>query len=113
MASHDAALPATAPSKTIDEAGAWFWQFLKSELAPYPGRAWVVARITIAATLTMIAVMTFKFPFGFLGAIFTFFLSRESPSLTLRSGIRTAVMNIVGMAYTLVGVAMLVGSPIT
>ena len=114
MSAMDHALPAAATrSRTLDSASAWFWQFLKSELAPYPGRAWVVARITIAATLTMIAVMTFKFPFGFLGAIFTFFLSRESPSLTLRSGIRIAVMNIVGMAYTIVGVAMLVGSPIT
>ena len=57
--------------------------------------------------------MTFKFPFGFLGAIFTFFLSRESPSLTLRSGIRTAAMYIIGMAYTIVGVMTMVGSPIT
>lgn len=114
MSAMDHALPAaTTQSRTLDSAGAWFWQFLKSELAPYPGRAWVVARITIAATLTMIAVMTFKFPFGFLGAIFTFFLSRESPSLTLRSGIRTAAMNIIGMAYTIVGVATMVGSPIT
>lgn len=114
MSAMDHALPAAATqSRTLDSASAWFWQFLKSELAPYPGRAWVVARITIAATLTMIAVMTFKFPFGFLGAIFTFFLSRESPSLTLRSGIRIAVMNIIGMAYTIVGVALLVGSPIT
>ena len=70
MSAMDHALPAaTTQSRTLDSASAWFWQFLKSELAPYPGRAWVVARITIAATLTMIAVMTFKFPFGFLGAI--------------------------------------------
>ena len=113
MSSMDHALPAPTQTRTLDSASAWFWQFLKSELGPYPGRAWVVARITIAATLVMIVVMTFQFPFGFLGAIFTFFLSRESPNLTLRSGIRTAVMNIVGMAYTLVGVIMLVGSPIT
>jgi hypothetical protein len=50
MASQDQALPAIAPSKALDEASAWFWQFLKTELAPYPGRAWVVGRITIAAT---------------------------------------------------------------
>jgi len=112
MASQDQALPVTQ-SRSLDSASVWFWQFLKSELAPYPGRAWVVARITIAATLVMIVVMTFRVPYGFLGAIFTFFLSRESPSLTLRSGIRTAVMNIVGMAYVLVGVITMVGSPIT
>ena len=114
MATQDHALPiATVQSSTLDSRSVWFWQFLKSELAPYPGRAWVVGRITIAATLTMIVVMTFRIPYGFLGAIFTFFLSRESPNLTLRSGIRTAVMNIVGMAYIIVGVATMVGSPIT
>jgi multidrug resistance protein MdtO len=114
MSSQEQALPAAATqSRTLDSASAWFWKFLKSELAPYPGRAWVVARITIAATLVMIVIMTFRFPFGFLGAIFTFFLSRESPSITLKSALKTGLMNIVGMAYTIVGVVTMVGSPIT
>ena len=63
MSSQDQALPAIAPSKALDEASVWFWQFLKTELAPYPGRAWVVGRMTIAATLTMILVMTFRIPY--------------------------------------------------
>ena len=73
MSSQGQALPAVAPSM-LDEAAAWFWQFLKTELAPYPGRAWVVGRITIAATIVMVLVMTFRLPYGFLGAIFTMFL---------------------------------------
>ncbi|MGB8889495.1 MAG: FUSC family protein [Candidatus Korobacteraceae bacterium] len=114
MSSQDHTLPAAAmQSRTLDSASAWFWQFLKSELAPYPGRAWVVARITIAATLVMIVVMTFQIPFGFLAAVYTFFLSRESPSITLKSGIRTAAMYVVATAYTIVGVMTMVGSPIT
>jgi multidrug resistance protein MdtO len=64
---------------SIDETGKWVWSFLKNELTPYPGRAWVVARVTIAATLVMVLVMTFQIPNGFLGAIFTLFLSREIP----------------------------------
>ena len=75
MSSQDQALPAVTPSRTLDTAGEWFWQFLKTELAPYPGRAWVVGRITMAATITMVLVMTFRIPYGFLGAIFTLFLS--------------------------------------
>ena len=113
MSSQGQALPAIAPSRTLDSAGEWFWQFLKSELAPYPGRAWIVARATIAATLIMIVVMTFQIPFGFLAAIYTFFLSRESPALTLKGGIRTAVMYAVATIYTIVGVMTMVGSPIT
>ncbi len=113
MSSRDEALPAIAPSRALDGAGQWFWHFLKNELSPYPGRAWIVARITIAATLVMIVVMTFRIPFGFLGAVYTFFLSRESPALTLKSGIRTAVMYVVATVYTIVGVMTMVGSPIT
>ena len=113
MSSQDQALPAIAPSEALDEAGAWFWQFLKTELAPYPGRAWVVGRMTIAATITMILVMTFRIPYGFLGAIYTLFLSRESPTVTLRGGIRVTVIYVIATIYTVVGVMTMVGSPIT
>ncbi len=113
MSSRDQALPAIAPSKALDEAGAWFWQFLKTELAPYPGRTWVVGRMTIAATITMILVMTFRIPYGFLGAIYTLFLSRESPTVTLRGGIRVTVIYVIATIYTVVGVMTMVGSPIT
>jgi multidrug resistance protein MdtO len=113
MASRGEALPAAAPSSNLDEAGKWFWSFLKSELAPYPGRAWVVARITIAATLVMLAVMTFRIPSGFLAAIYTFFLSRENPTATLRSGVRMILAFAVGTAYSIVGIMTLVGDPLT
>ena len=97
----------------LDEAGAWFWQFLKTELAPYPGRAWVVGRITIAATIVMVLVMTFRMPYGFLGAIFTMFLSRENPTATLRSGIRQVVMFVIATLYTIVGVMTMIDDPLT
>ncbi len=113
MSSQDQTSPAVARSKTLDDASAWFWQLLKTELAPYPGRAWVVGRITIAATVTMILVMTFRIPYGFLGAIFTLFLSRENPNVTLRSAIRLAVIYVVATVYTIVGVMTLVDDPLT
>ena len=47
----------------------WFPEFLKNELAPYPGRWAVVARIVIAATLTMILIVTFRIPGGVVGAL--------------------------------------------
>ena len=88
MAAQGKALPAVSQPNAIDEAGKWFWNFLKNELAPYPGRAWVVARVTIAATIVMLLVMTFQIPNGFLGAIFTLFLSRENPTATLVAGLK-------------------------
>ena len=113
MSSQDRALPAIAQSKALDDASVWFWQFLKTELAPYPGRAWVVGRMTIAATITMVLVMTFRIPYGFLGAIYTLFLSRESPTVTLRGGIRVTVIYVIATIYTVAGVMTMVGSPIT
>ena len=100
MSSQDQALPAVAPSNPLDEAGVWFWQFLKNELAPYPGRAWVVGRMVIAATIVMMLVMTFRIPYGFLGAIYTMLLSRENPTVTFRSGVRTVISYAIATIYT-------------
>src|ERR1700761_1435650 len=69
---------------------AWFRGFLKEELAPYPGRAALVARMVIAATLVMLITMTFRLPFGMHSAIFTFTISRESPRATMKA-VRTIV----------------------
>ena len=103
-----------SPSRTlVEEAGKWFWDFLKNELTPYPGRAWVVARVTISATLVMLLVMTFQIPNGFLGAIFTLFLSRENPTATLVSGLKAIAFFCLATVYTLIGAAMLVDDPLT
>ncbi len=113
MSSQDQALPSAQRLNAIDEAGVWFWQFLKTELAPYPGRAWVVGRMTISATIVMVVVMTFKIPYGFLGAIYTMLLSRENPTVTLQVGIRSIVSYFLATIYTVVGVMMLIDDPMT
>lgn len=113
MAARSEPVPTAGSQNAIDHFGKWFWAFLKTELSPYPGRAWVVGRITIAASIVMLLVMTFQIPFGFLGAIFTFFLSRENPTATLLSGIRTILVFAIATAYALAGIMGLVDDPIT
>ena len=103
----------TSPASGIDDAGEWVWNFLKKELAPYPGRLWVVGRVTISATIVMLLVMTFKLPGGFLGAIFTFFISRENPTATLLSGFKTILAFSIGAAYVTIGVTLLLDDPLT
>jgi multidrug resistance protein MdtO len=112
MLSQDQALPALGRSRTLDDA-AWLWQFLKTELAPYPGRAWVVTRLTIAATITMVLVMTFRVPYGFLAALAPFFLSRESPRATLRSFIGIVAVSAVSALYAIGGAILLLDDPLT
>ena len=108
MAAQSAALP-----NTIDQGGKWFWNFLKAELAPYPGSAWVVARMTISATIVMMLVMTFRIPGGFQGAIFTLIISRENPAETFLAGFRTALVYLIGTVYIVFSVRMLIGDPLT
>jgi multidrug resistance protein MdtO len=98
---------------TIDHGGKWFWDFLKNELTPYPGRAWVVSRMTISTTIVMVLVMTFRIPGGFQGAIFSLLISRENPKETFLSGFRTAVAYLVGTAYVVFSIRILIGDPLT
>src|SRR5215510_8417050 len=112
MLSQDQALPSISRSRTLDDA-AWLWQFLKTELAPYPGRASAVTRITIAATISMVLVMTFRVPFGYLAALAPFLLSRENPRATLRSFIGLVVVSAVSALYAIAGVTLLLDDPLT
>ena len=95
-----------APSPLV-----WFWQFLKEELAPYPGRARLVARIVIAATIVMILTMTFRIPFGAYAAIYTFIISRESSRETVRSAVTEVIIFGCAALYTLVGAMLFVNHP--
>jgi multidrug resistance protein MdtO len=63
---------------------AWFWGFLKEELAPYPGRGVLVARMVTAATLVMLITMTFQIPFG-VQAIYVLVISREDARATVKA----------------------------
>ncbi len=113
MSARDQTLTAGSRPSSLDEAGVWFWGFLKNELAPYPSRAWTVGRMVISATIVMVVVMTFRIPFGFLGAVYTMLLSRENPTVTLRSGVRTIISYVIASIYTVLGVMTLIDDPLT
>jgi multidrug resistance protein MdtO len=91
---------------------AWFSEFLKQELAPYPSRAAIVARMTIAATLIMIVCMTFRVPYGFQGAIFALLISRENPRSTLQSAATTIFVTGIAGAYLLASVWLVISAPL-
>ena len=64
----------------------WLWDFLKEELAPYPGRVSLVARMVTASTLVVIIGMTFRIPYTAFAALFALVLSRESIEATCPFG---------------------------
>jgi len=90
---------------------AWFNEFLKGELAPYPGRVAKVARMVIAATITMILVMTFRIPFGPYAAIYTFMISRESPRETVKSTLTEALVFACTAIYIVLGAMLFLSHP--
>jgi multidrug resistance protein MdtO len=91
---------------------AWFWEFLKEELTPYPGRAALVARMTLAATLVMIICMTFRIPYGFQGAIYALLISRENPRATLESAGIMFLVTGVSAAYILFSASFVISVPV-
>ncbi len=91
----------------------WLWEFLVIELTPYPGRASVVARMVISATLVMIAIMTFHIPGAALGAYYTLNIPRDSPRSSLKAAAISVAAFAAGTIYVIFGVMLFVDSPVT
>src|ERR1700678_3474322 len=99
------------PARTV--SWLWFREFIWWEVAPYPGRVNTVIRMTIAATLVMIIVVTFRIPNAALAGLFSILLARENLTATWRGG-RFIVLGIVlASLYTLLGMMFFRGYPIT
>lgn len=89
----------------------WLWTFLKEELAPYPGRTALVARMTIAVTFVMIINMVFRIPYGAYGAIYALIISREDLSTTVNA-VRTIIIAFaLSVLYILVGALFFLQDP--
>ncbi len=91
----------------------WFWEFLKGELSPYPGRWVMVARIVIAATITMMITMTFKVPGGAVGALYAFVMSRENLTSTAKSAFALGAALLLATLFVPIGAPMFASDPMT
>jgi multidrug resistance protein MdtO len=102
-------------AKSLDQSPCpvpWVLQFLREELASYPGRPGTVTRMVLAATLVMIICMTYRIPYAFEGAIYTFIVSRESPRATLQSAGASFLFIGIGAAYVLISAEFVISVPI-
>ena len=100
-----------AQSMGASQPDFWFWEFLKEELAPYPGRMATVGRMTLAATVVMLICEVFRIPYAFLAAVYTLLISRESPQATMRSAGTILTSLGAAAAYLLIGASLVSGSP--
>ena len=91
----------------------WFREYIRWEVAPYPGRVNAVIRMTITATLVMFIVVTFRLPNAFLAGLYAILLARENLAATWRNG-QILVLAFVGASlYTLLGMVLFHDYPIT
>jgi multidrug resistance protein MdtO len=91
----------------------WFREFIRWEVASYPGRMNTVIRMTIAATLVMIIVVTFRIPNAALAGLFSILLARENLAVTWRGGQLIVLGFVLASLYTLLGMMLFRGYPIT
>ena len=91
----------------------WFQEFIRWEVAAYPGRVNTVARMTIAATLVMVIAVTFRIPYAFLAGLFSLLLARENLAATWRGGRLIVLGFVLASLYTLLGMMLFRGYPIT
>jgi multidrug resistance protein MdtO len=111
MATRAAQLPHQPARRTV--SWPWFREFIRWEVAPYPGRANTVIRMTIAATLVMIIVVTFRIPNAALAGVFSILLARENLTATWRGGQFIVLGFVAASLYTLLGMMLFRGYPIT
>ena len=90
---------------------AWLWEFLREELASYPGRVSLVVRMVTASTLVMIIGMTFRIPHIAYAALFALILSRESVAETAKAAGDLVVGVMLGAAYVIAGAMLVLGNP--
>jgi multidrug resistance protein MdtO len=106
---------AQLPHRPARPAVSWLWfrEFIRWEVAPYPGRVNTVVRMTIAATLVMIIVVTFRIPNAALAGVFSILLARENLAATWRGGQLIVLGFVLASLYTLLGMMLFRGYPIT
>jgi multidrug resistance protein MdtO len=81
----------------------WFGKFLRQELAPYPGRGAIVARMVIAATISAVLVVTFRIPNAAVGVLIAFILTRENVVSTALSAFTLVLAFAAGGLFVPIG----------
>lgn len=96
---------------SLSDSLTWVRDLLREELAFYPGRAALFARMVFAASLVMVINEIFRVPYGAYGAIFALILSRERPQDTLQATKTMIVSFSCAAVYVLVGAIIFSGDP--
>lgn len=89
----------------------WFRDFLRGELAPYPGRCAIAARMVVAVTSFAVVCMTFRIPYAYQGAVYALIVSHETLENNWQAAFRIAFWTILTTLYVLVTATLFAGDP--
>lgn len=86
-------------------------EMLRAELAWYPGRTWLVARMVLACTSVMGLAFIFRIPGAALGAGFPLLVSRETAEAARRTAFQIGLSCTLATAAVILGGMSTAGSP--
>ena len=105
--------PASAAKNIHPALATWLPTFLREELRPYPGRALLALRYTLAATITMLLIVTFRLPGAAVGGFYSLLVPRDTLITTLRGGLSLILAFGAGLGFLLLGAMLFVDYPLT
>jgi len=89
---------AAIPAQT--QAATWA-QRIWLDLQPTPGRLGATLRIVLASILTLILLLVWQVPFASIALYFVFIVGRDSPSVSVRSGVMSLLTLVAAVATEL------------
>ena len=88
------------PVQVVAETANWparIWR----DLQPTPGRLSGTLRITLASVLTLILLLVWQVPFASIGLYFVFLVGRDSPAISVRTGLLSMLTLVAAVATEL------------
>lgn len=78
-----------------------FWSWLRSELAPFPGRKILTLQMVVTVVIVTIISMALQTPETVVSAYMVFFISKENFKLTAKTGIGLIMGTTIGVGLSL------------
>ena len=88
------------PVQVVAETANWparIWR----DLQPTPGRLSGALRVTLASVLTLILLLVWQVPFASIGLYFVFLVGRDSPAVSVRTGLLSMLTLVAAVATEL------------
>lgn len=88
-------------ANSISSSISFWWRRFWQDQQPTPGRLNSTLRIVLSSVIALILLLTLQMPFASVGLYFIFLIARDSPGISLRSGIISFLIVVMAIAVEL------------